>query len=65
MNDYTNHNDSAGLAARLRTMAHESERARVLAVQAEADAFSITLFMSKRELLRRRAEAERMFFLEG
>ncbi len=54
---YTEHNDAKGRDSRVRVATHNAERARREQLQREADAFSITLYMSKYELQARCRES--------
>ena len=56
MSTYTDHTDRVNLDARLRVLTSHAERARMLALEAEKEFGSITLFMSKHELMARRGE---------
>lgn len=55
---YDEHNESAGLAERLRRFARMADRARTLATFEERDVGVITLYMSKHELQARLRQAE-------
>ncbi len=54
---YPDYNDAKGRDSRVRVAINHAERERAAQLQREADAFSITLFMSKYELQARSAES--------
>lgn len=60
MTTYPDHNDAVNLDKRLRVLTSRSERARMLALEAEKEWGCITLFMSKRDLWARLIEAAAM-----